>query len=74
VIRSRVDEWFGMQSLRFSSTYSCSDAPLTYPYEREAYYLPPPYPEFNMGFVRQEVYSLADGSFCSKAALQYTTP
>jgi hypothetical protein len=41
----------------------------------EAYYLPPPYPEFQSGFVGKNIYALSDPNNCnSNTVLQYSIP
>jgi hypothetical protein len=78
VTYASIDEIFLMKmEANFIGVFkavSCTDPPLTAPFGTEAYYLPPPYPEFSLGLVMKEVYSLANSSACSQSTFQYSTP
>ena len=48
---------------------------ITPPFVMEAYYLPPPYPEFLSGYVHKNIYALSDPNNCkSNTVLQYSIP
>jgi subtilisin family serine protease len=59
----------------YASSSSCSDVPLTSPFQEESYLIPFPYPDFHSGYVKKTVYGGTTSSRCSGSwPLQYETP
>ena len=58
------------------TVYSCSMPPLSPPFVQEAYLLPPPYPEFHLGYVQKRLDSVTSKTDCltNLPAIEYRTP
>jgi hypothetical protein len=55
--------------------YSCSNVPLTSPFQEESYLIPPPYAGFHAGYLKKIVYASTSSSMCSGSwPTQYITP
>jgi subtilisin family serine protease len=76
---NQVYPMFYTAFLSFLSWYYAwcpSDPPLVAPFEEKMYYIPVPYPEFQLGLIQEEIYSRLNSDPCDTqiADMLYQTP
>lgn len=60
---------------QYMSVRWSTDLPLSSPFEQEGYHIPAPYPEFDLGFVRKEIYPVGwAGGVPQDPELSYLSP